>query len=47
MLVLDANVLMRAVLGKGTRALLAKYGDRSEFVAPDVAFDEARNVYLK
>jgi predicted nucleic acid-binding protein len=47
MLVLDANILMRAVLGKGTRALLAKYGDRSEFVAPDVAFDEARNVYLK
>jgi predicted nucleic acid-binding protein len=42
MLVLDANILMRAVLGKGTRALLAEYGNRSEFVAPDVAFDEAR-----
>jgi len=42
MLVLDANILMRAVLGKGARALLAKYGERSGFVAPDVAFDEAR-----
>src|ERR1035441_1994259 len=42
MLVLDANILMRAVLGKRARALLAKYGQRIEFVAPDVAFDEAR-----
>ena len=42
MLVLDANILMRAVLGKGTRALLAKYGTRAELVAPDTAFDEAR-----
>jgi predicted nucleic acid-binding protein len=41
-LVLDANILMRAVLGKQARALLAKYGERIEFVAPDVAFDEAR-----
>jgi predicted nucleic acid-binding protein len=42
MLVLDANILMRAVLGKGTRALLARYGERGEFVAPDNAFEEAR-----
>jgi len=42
MLVLDANILMRAVLGKGARALLAKYGERVEFAAPDVAFDDAR-----
>jgi len=42
MLLLDANILMRAVLGKQARALLAKYGERIEFVAPDVAFDEAR-----
>jgi predicted nucleic acid-binding protein len=41
MLVLDANILMRAVLGKRARALLAKYGGRVEFVAPDFAFDEA------
>ena len=42
MLVLDANILMRAVLGKHARALLAKYGERVEFVAPDAAFGEAR-----
>lgn len=42
MLVLDSNILMRAVLGKHARALLAKYGERIELVAPDVAFDEAR-----
>ena len=42
MLVLDANILMRAVLGKRTRALLARYGERVEFAAPDVAFDGAR-----
>jgi len=44
MLVLDANILMRAraVLGKGTRALLAKYGEGADFVAPDTAFHEAR-----
>ena len=42
MLVLDANILMRAVLGKHARALLAKYGERIKFVAPDIAFDEAR-----
>lgn len=42
MLVLDANILMRAVLGRQARTLLAKYGERIEFLAPDVAFDEAR-----
>ncbi len=42
MLVLDTNILMRAVLGKRARALLAKYGERIEFVAPDAAFEEAR-----
>jgi predicted nucleic acid-binding protein len=42
MLVLDANILMRAVLGRHARGLLAKYAQRIDFVAPDVAFDEAR-----
>jgi len=41
MLVLDANILMRAVLGKGVRALLARYGEQIEFIAPDIAFQEA------
>lgn len=42
MLVLDANVLMRAVLGTRVRALLGTYGERIEFVAPGVEFDDAR-----
>ena len=42
MLVLDANILVRAILGRRVRALLATYGDRVEFFAPDVAFAEAR-----
>ena len=42
MLVLDANILMRAVLGKGAKALLTKYADRVTLVAPDTAFQEAR-----
>lgn len=42
MLVLDANILIRAVLGKGARGILAQYGDRFDFVAPDTVFQEAR-----
>ncbi|MGA2591444.1 MAG: PIN domain-containing protein [Bryobacteraceae bacterium] len=42
MLVLDANILIRAVLGHRVRGLLIKYGGRVDFFAPDVAFDEAR-----
>jgi predicted nucleic acid-binding protein len=41
MLVVDANILMRAVLGKRTRTLLAKYGQKVEFLAPQVAIEEA------
>jgi predicted nucleic acid-binding protein len=42
MLVLDANILIRAVLGNRVRSLLAKYGSTVEFFAPDTAFQEAR-----
>ena len=42
MLILDANILMRATLGKRTRTLLAKYAALVELAAPDVAFEEAR-----
>lgn len=34
MLVVDANILMRAVLGKRTRTILAKYAHQVEFIAP-------------
>ena len=42
MLVLDANILIRAVLGSRVLGLLRKYGGQVEFIAPDVAFHEAR-----
>jgi predicted nucleic acid-binding protein len=42
MLVLDADILIRAVLGTRVPWLLRNYGERGEFVAPDSAFREAR-----
>lgn len=42
MLVLDANILIRAVLGSKVLSLLRNYADRVEFLAPDTAFAEAR-----
>lgn len=42
MLVLDANILIRAVLGAHVLSLLRKYAERVEFLAPDTAFEEAR-----
>lgn len=42
MLVLDANILIRAVLGSRVLGLLRKYAGKVEFMAPDVAFQEAR-----
>ena len=41
-LVLDANILIRAVLGTRVRSLLEKYEDSAEFYAPDICFDQAR-----
>ncbi len=42
MLVLDANILIRAVLGSRVLSLLRKYGVQIDFLAPDAAFSEAR-----
>ena len=42
MLVLDANILIRAVLGSRVLFLLRKFSETSEFVATDSAFYEAR-----
>lgn len=42
MLVLDANILIRAVLGSRVLDLLQKYAGHAEFIAPDIAFLEAR-----
>ena len=42
MLVLDANVLIRAVLGSRVLFLLRTYAEQTDFLAPDTAFQEAR-----
>jgi PIN domain len=42
MLVLDANILIRAVLGSRVLFLLRKYRELVRFLAPDTAFEEAR-----
>lgn len=40
-IVLDANILIRAVLGRRVRDLVERYGEGAAFFAPDVVFDEA------
>ena len=42
MWVLDANILIRAVLGSRALFLLRKYAEQTDFLAPDTAFREAR-----
>ena len=42
MVILDANILIRAVLGKRVREILETHSARVRFFAPDTAFDEAR-----
>jgi predicted nucleic acid-binding protein len=41
-LVLDANILLRAVFGARVRSLLESYEDSVSFYTPDVCFDDAR-----
>jgi nucleotidyltransferase/DNA polymerase involved in DNA repair len=40
--VLDANILIRAVLGTRVRSLLERYEDAVEFYSLDSCFNEAR-----
>ncbi|MFV0433977.1 MAG: PIN domain-containing protein [Leucobacter sp.] len=40
-IVLDANILIRAMLGVKVGCLLAQYADSTEFCAPSEAFQEA------
>jgi predicted nucleic acid-binding protein len=43
MIVLDANILIRAILGRRVRQLLDTYSAQGlRFFAPDVAFDDAQ-----
>ena len=41
MLVVDANILIRAVLGSRALGLIRQYWQHAEFVAPDLAIREA------
>ena len=41
-IVLDANILIRAVLGRRVRELIVNSTDVVQFFAPDVAYDDAR-----
>jgi predicted nucleic acid-binding protein len=41
-LVLDANILIRAVLGHTVRSLVTTHCDRVDFFTPTVCFDDAR-----
>ena len=41
-LVVDANILIRAALGRRVRSLLNRYEESTDFYAPDVCFDDAR-----
>ncbi len=40
---IDANILMRAVLGRRVRELLETYEDAASFYSPDVCLDDARH----
>jgi PIN domain len=41
-IVLDANILIRAVLGKRVRELIFEHAATVQFFAPDVAYADAR-----
>jgi predicted nucleic acid-binding protein len=41
-IVLDANILIRAVLGKQVRKLIIEHASTVKFFAPDVAYADAR-----
>ena len=41
-LVLDANILVRAVFGQKVRELLEAFEDKVSFYSPDICFQEAR-----
>jgi len=42
MVVLDANILIRAVLGQRVRAIVETHFAKTTFFAPDTAFAEAK-----
>jgi hypothetical protein len=40
-IVLDANILVRLLVGQRVSGLLARYAARIDFLAPDTSFEEA------
>jgi predicted nucleic acid-binding protein len=42
-LILDANILIRAVFGVRVREILEKYEDEAKFYTPDACFQGAQN----
>ena len=40
-IVLDANILIRAVLGKKVRGILEQYSSTGQFFTPDVCYQDA------
>jgi hypothetical protein len=42
-IVLDANILIRAVLGQKVRDLILTHANSVQFFAPDIAYADARN----
>lgn len=43
-LVLDANILLRAVFGQRVREILEKYEDKARLYTPDLCFEDARRL---
>ena len=41
-IVLDANILIRAVLGTKVRGILEQYVSTTQFVTPDICYQDAR-----
>lgn len=41
-LVLDANILVRAVLGKRVKEIIATHATEAEFFVPEVAYDDVK-----
>ena len=41
-IVLDANILIRAVLGKKVRGIIEKYAFTTQFVTPEICYQDAR-----
>lgn len=41
-IVLDANILVRAVLGRRVRELLLEHAEHIKFFTPDVAYEDAK-----